>query len=114
VTKAQRILLEEAARAFDDNLSLLGRYLIKYLLDGKTTLEKLLCKYQAQAGGRKHMVSPEELRINKFAIYISEEEKQALSILADQGFYLPGELARILIELFLVGVIKVEDLLRVV
>jgi hypothetical protein len=41
---------------------------------------------------------------------LRQEEKQNLSILADQSFRLPGEVAGILVKLFVTGVIKDNEI----
>jgi hypothetical protein len=113
LTESQKTVLEEAAHSFDDNMSMLGRRLIQYLLSGKVTLEVLLRKYQSEVANLKNKYNLRELRSCKFVAYIGKEEKQALIALADQGFYLPGEVARILVELFLAGIIREEDIQKV-
>jgi hypothetical protein len=50
------------------------------------------------------------LRTRRLCIRLNQDEKQKLSLLADEGFYLPGEAARILMELFIMGVIKKSDI----
>jgi hypothetical protein len=51
-----------------------------------------------------------ESRNCRVCIRLRHEEKQKLNTLAYEWFYLPGELARILFELFIMGIIAKSDI----
>jgi len=111
LTENQKNTLEELISEWDIDMALAGRRLIQYLINNKTTLEELLKKYHAEYPLQGHKNSrPKELRTRRICIRLNRDEKQKLSILADEGFYLPGEAARILMELFIMGVIKKSDI----
>jgi hypothetical protein len=92
-----------------------GRRLIRHLLGHKAILLRLLQKYQAAIAGKgiescSFANRPSESRCCKISIRLNPEEKQELSLLAYEWFYLPGELARILFELFIMGIIGKNDI----
>lgn len=112
LTEAQAGIFQDIIRNWrhEVNMSLVGRRLLQYLLSGKATLEELLRKYQAEFPdlGRKN--KSRESRDYKFSIYVDREDKQNISTLGEHGFYLPGEVARILVELFIKRVITENDI----
>jgi hypothetical protein len=92
-------------------MALVGRRLVQHLIGNKITWEELLKKYHATYSPQiPKNKGPNDLRTCKICIRISWEEKQKLNLMAEQGFYLPGEAARILMELFLKGIIKKSDI----
>jgi hypothetical protein len=110
LTGSQKIALERLSSDWGVNMAVVGRRLIQYLLSGKLTLQELLRRYQAEVKSCGLKSKPAETRTSKLGIRVSEDEKRKLSVLADQHFYLPGEAARILVELFIMGVIEKSDI----
>ncbi|MCL2024092.1 MAG: hypothetical protein FWG82_06970 [Oscillospiraceae bacterium] len=117
LTKRQKTAVEELAAAWDIDMATIARRLIQLLLSKKTTLPELLEKYRAaHADGSPSRAyartNSGSLRRKEYRVCIrlTQDEKQVLNILADEGFYLPGELAGILLELFVAGVIKKSDI----
>jgi hypothetical protein len=74
------------------------------------TLPDLLQKYSAESSTGNFKTGTQELRNCKVSIRLTRDEKQKLIALAAEGFYLPGELARILLKLFIRGVIGIKEL----
>ena len=111
LTKTQKDALKQLIKEWDIDMALVGRRLVQHLISNKTTLWELLKKYHAaypvSLSKNKEL---NELRTCKVCIRISWEEKQKLNQLAEEGFYLPGETARILMELFIAGIIKKSDI----
>jgi hypothetical protein len=85
-------------------LSLLVRYFIYGTLNGILTLNTLLKEYQKLQRDRNNK------KACKANFSITEREFQELNDLANQGFYLPGELAGILAELLLAGIIDTDSI----
>ena len=110
LTESQKVKLEEITGDWGIDMAQIGRRLIRHLLDNKVTLLGLLQKYQAVVAGKKTVYRPIESRNYRICIRLLHEEKQRLSTLADEWFYLPGELARILFELFIIGIIGKNDI----
>jgi hypothetical protein len=119
LTEPQKITLEEKIRDWGLDMAAVGRRLIRHLLNNKTILLSLLQKYQAEVANRgigagsescPSTNRPSEPRGCKICIRLTPEEKQKLSLLAYEWFYLPGELARILFELFIMGIIEKNDI----
>ena len=112
LTKAQAGIFQDIIRNWrhEVNMSLVGRRLLQYLLSGKATLEELLRKYQAEFLDLARKNKSRVLRDYKFSIYVNQEDKQNLSTLGEHWFYLPGEVARILVELFIKRVITENDI----
>jgi hypothetical protein len=115
LTESQKIALEEMIRDWGLGTAAVGRRLIRYLLGNKATLLELLQKYQAEVAdkrGKSRSLTnkPLESRHCKICIRLNPEEKQKLSLLAYEWFYLPGELGRILFELFIMGIIEKNDI----
>jgi hypothetical protein len=115
LTESQKNALEEMIRDWGLDTAAVGRRLIRYLLGNKTILLELLQKYQAEvankgSASRSFRNRPPESRRCKISIRLNPEEKQKLSLLANEWFYLPGELARILFELFIMGIIEKNDI----
>jgi hypothetical protein len=114
LTEQQKIALEEMTRDWGLDMAAIGRRLIHHLLGNKTMLLSLLQKYQAEVGKEigpcPFTNRPSEPRCDKVSIRLTPEEKQKLSFFAYEWFYLPGELARILFELFIMGIIEKKDI----
>jgi hypothetical protein len=91
-------------------MALAGRRLLRYFLSGKIALPELLAKYNAKCLNSDLEDRSRELKKRKLFIRMTRDEKRKLILLAEEGFYLPGELARILVELFIKEVIRKEDL----
>jgi hypothetical protein len=115
LTEAQKIALEETIRNWGLDMAAVGRRLIRYLLSNNAMLLHLLQKYQAGVADKgigpcPFTNRPSEPRCCKVCIRLTPEEKQKLSLLAYEWFYLPGELTRILFELFIMGIIEKNDI----
>jgi hypothetical protein len=110
LSESQKNEMEQLIRGWDVNMALVGRRLIQYLLSDKTNLLELLRKYHAEATVRELKIKTFESRTYRVNIRLSREEKQKLILLAEEGFFLPGEIARILMELFIVGIIRKSDI----
>ncbi|MCL2024090.1 MAG: hypothetical protein FWG82_06960 [Oscillospiraceae bacterium] len=110
LTESQKSELEAITRDWGIEMATVGRRLILRLLDNKVTLLGLLQKYQAAAADKKITSRPAESRNCRICIRLLREEKQKLNLLADEWFYLPGELARILFELFIMGIIGKNEI----
>ena len=110
LTESQKAALEEIIRDWDVEMATVGRRLVRYLLEHKITLLELLQKYQAGVADKRIANKPTESRNYRVSIRLLHEEKQKLNELANEWFYLPGELARILLELFIMGVIEKNDI----
>lgn len=110
LSESHKKALEEIIHDWDVNMALVGRRLIQYLLSDKTTLLGLLQKYHAEGAVRKLKLKTSESRTSRVCIRLSRDEKQKLSTLAEEGFFLPGEIARILVELFIIGIIDKNDI----
>jgi hypothetical protein len=85
-------------------MSLLVRYFIYGVFGGELNVEKLLknhLKLQRDKRSRKTC---------KMTLRIKESEFRKLDNLANQWFYLPGELTGILVELFTIGVINLNNI----
>ena len=119
LTERQKTAMEEFSADLDIDMAAIGRRLIQHLLAKKAALPELLGKYRtASASGdlilTHSYANQKDLRRKKHrvSIRLTRDEKQGLNVLADEGFYLPGELAGILLELFVSGVIKKSDIWR--
>ena len=110
LTESQKAGLEEITRDWGIEMATVGRRLIRYLLGNKITLLELLQKYQTEVANKKIVNRPTESRSHRICIRLLREEKQKLNSLANEWFYLPGELARILFELFVMGIIGKNDI----
>ena len=110
LTESQKTTLEEITHDWGIEMATVGRRLIRHLLGNKITLLELLQKYQAGAADKKTGNRPAESRNYRICIRLPHEEKQKLNELANEWFYLPGELARILFELFIMGIIERNDI----
>jgi hypothetical protein len=94
-------------------MAVIGRRLIQALLENRINLLEILQKYDAEftaTGFKRRRPESSDRRNCRVRIRLTEEEMRKLITLADRGFYLPGELARILLELFIKGVIGQSDL----
>jgi hypothetical protein len=110
LTKKEKTALEEFARGWDVDMALVARRLIQYLIRNRVSLPELLQKHHVESAFAKLKNKAPKSRTCRLGIRIRQEEKQALIVLADRGFYLPGEAARILLILFITGVIKKNDI----
>jgi hypothetical protein len=110
LTPSQKIALAERIRDWDIDMALAGRRLIRYFLSGKMALSKLLAEYNAKCLNGDLEGRSTERKNRKLFIRMTRDEKRKLILLAEEGFYLPGEVARILVELFIKEVIRKEDL----
>ena len=119
MTERQRTAMEEFAADWDINKAAIGRRLIQHLIAQKAALPELLRKYRAASASEdlalthSYPIPKDFLRKkHRVCIRLTQDEKQRLNVLAGEGFYLPGELAGILLELFISGVIKKSDIWR--
>jgi len=110
LTESQKVTLEEIIRDWDIEMATIGRRLIRHLIQHRITLLELLKKYQAGIAKKRIANRLAESRNYRICIRLLHEEKQKLNELANEWFYLPGELARILFELFIMGIIEKRDL----
>jgi hypothetical protein len=88
-------------------LSLLIRYFIHGVRSGELILEELLQEHQNLQRDRNGK------KTGKVTLRIKESEYRELNDLANQWFYLPGELAGILAELFEAGIIDIHRIWNV-
>jgi hypothetical protein len=102
LTENERSALEEFALRWDIDLALVVRRLIQYFIKNKPSLPKLLEKYPAP----DFADSTAESITQKVSVRLRQEEKQVLNFLAYKAFRLPGETARILVKLYITGVIE--------
>jgi hypothetical protein len=119
LTDRQKAAIEELADGWDIDMATIGRRLIQLLLSKKASLTELLEKYHvvhaSDNSTLEHAhVTPATRRRKEYrvSIRLTQEEKQELNILAEEAFHLPGEMGGILIELFIAGVIKKNDIWR--
>ena len=110
LTQSQKAALEEIVHDWDIEMATVGRRLVRHLIQHRITLLELLKKYQAGVANKRNSNRLTESRSYRICIRLLHEEKQKLNELANEWFYLPGELARILFELFIMGVIEKGDL----
>jgi hypothetical protein len=110
LTEFQKTELEVISSDWGIEMAMIGRRLIRYLIGNKVTLLELLQKYQAGVAAERFASRLPESRNHRICIRLRHDEKQKLNVLANQWFYLPGELARILLELFIMGVIEKSDI----
>jgi len=110
LSDSQKLMLEELISDWGVDMAQVGRRLIRHLLENKITLLELLQKYQAEIAAKSIVNRQPETRTYRICIRMPHEEKQKLNELANEWFYLPGELARILFELFIMGIIKKNDI----
>ena len=112
LTEHEKTVMEKLAADWDIDMAAIGRRLIRHILARKVTLPELFEKYRTTSVSENpssinNNTNQEDLRHRyRISIRLTEDEKQELNVLANEGFYLPGELARILLELFISGVIK--------
>jgi hypothetical protein len=111
LTEKQRAIMQEFVTAWDLDMAVIGRRLIQYFIGRKVTLEELLKKYNANYLNKtfkdKVFDSP---RTYKFRIHLTRDEKQKLDMLGTEWCCLPGEVARIVVDLFLLGIIGKNDI----
>jgi hypothetical protein len=109
LTETEKNAIENfvAARGFD--IATIARRLVQILLSGKVTLPELLRKYRETPISRETTNKIPELRIHRISVRLSEREEEKLSFLANGAFYRPSELIRILLRLFVIGIIKPSD-----
>ena len=116
LTASEREALEKFVCVCGLEMAAVARCLLLALINGKVTLPELLQKYRNKA---KEPASSEkiqefktsELRIHRVCIRLTTEEKQELTALAHENFHSPAELARILLKLFIMGVIRPGDIM---
>ena len=118
LTEHEKTVMEELAADWDIDMAAIGRRLLQHILAKKITMPELLDKYRTISVSENpsfisNHTNSEDLRHRyRISIRLTEDEKQGLNILANEGFYLPGELARILLALFISGVIKKGEIWR--
>ena len=118
LTEHEKAVMEELSADWDIDMAAIGRRLLQHILAKKITMPELLDKYRTISTSENpspisNNTNQEDLRHRyRISIRLTENEKQELNILANEGFYLPGELARILLELFISGVIKKGEIWR--
>ena len=110
LTRTQKTALKEIIRDWGVDMAQVGRRLVRHLIDNKVSLMGLLQKYQAGIAGKKITYKLSESRNHRICIRLLHEEKQKLDESANEWFYLPGELARIMFELFIMGIIEKNDI----
>jgi hypothetical protein len=110
LTTQEKAALEEFAHGWDVDMALVARRLIQYLIKNRVSLPELLQKHHVETAFAKPKNKAPKSRTCRIGIRIRQEEKQELIVLADRGFYLPGEAARILVILFITGIIEKNDI----
>jgi hypothetical protein len=111
VTESEKNAVEEyaAERGFD-TATIVG-CLIQILLSGKRTLPEFLQRYKDAFMDKGFANKIPELRIHRIAVRLSQKEKEELTVLAAGAFYRPGQLVRILLQLFVAGIIEPREIL---
>jgi hypothetical protein len=102
LTKNERSVLEEFTARWKVAKALLVRRVIQYFIESGLSLPEFLEKYRAPGV----VYRTAERRVCRVSVRLMPGEKNTLDILAYKGFYLPGEAARILMTLYLTGVIS--------
>jgi hypothetical protein len=110
LTESEKNAIEQCVAALDFDTPTLARRLIWLLLSGKRTLPELLLRYKDALTGNEFTNKAPELRIHRIAIRISQREKEKLAVLADEAFYRPGKLVRILLQLLALGIIELSEI----
>jgi hypothetical protein len=118
MNESQENFLRKAAHDWGISMSAVLRRLIAYALrrifvERSLTLECLLKQYQAMCENTTFTDGfsvKNEKKTFKTSVRLLEEDYKKLNVLAEHGFYLPGELVSILIELFVAGVIFKSDI----
>jgi Arc/MetJ-type ribon-helix-helix transcriptional regulator len=116
MNESQKDFLREVALDWGISMSAVLRRLISYALhrisEHSLTLEGLLKQYQAlhvnTASGDSY--AKNDKKTYKTSVRLQEEDYRQLNVLAEHGFYLPGELVSILVELFIAGVVAKNDI----
>jgi hypothetical protein len=109
LTESEKNAVEEyaAERGFD-TATIVG-CLIQILLSGKRTLPELLQKYEDAFIDKGFVNKAPGLRIHRITVRLSQKEKEELTVLAAGAFYRPGQLVRILLQLFVAGIIEPRE-----
>ncbi|MDR3230138.1 MAG: hypothetical protein LBT65_01745 [Synergistaceae bacterium] len=110
LTKSEKAALEKLTAVWDLDAAVIGRRLIQSLLRGKMSLPALLQKYRKKSAAEEPESRFHESRAYRVYIRMTRDEMRKLSALADEGFYFPGTMARILMELLLMGIIEQNDI----
>jgi hypothetical protein len=110
LTESEKDAIEQCVAALDFDTPTLARRLIWLLLSGRRTLPELLQRYKDALTGNEFTNKALELRIHRIAIRISQREKEKLAVLADEAFYRPGKLVRILLQLLALGIIEFSEI----
>jgi hypothetical protein len=107
LTDGQKEELKSMSDALGINVNVLLNFLIRYFIygtaNGNLTLESLLIKYQKLQRDTNN-------KTRKITLRIKEEEFKKFNVLANQWLYLPGELAGILTELLIAGIIDINSI----
>jgi hypothetical protein len=107
LTEKQKAVMEELIAYWDLDMAVIGRRLIQYFIARKVVLAELLKKYNADFLNEKFKGGVfDSPRNYKFRIHLTREEKQKLDALGEEWCCLPGEVARILVDLFIFGIIE--------
>jgi hypothetical protein len=111
LTETEKNVIEKSVAALGFNAATITRCLIQVLLSGKRTLPELLQRYKDAFMGKELANKAPELRIHRITVRLSQKEKEKLAVLAAGIFYRPGQLVRILLQLFVAGIIEPREFL---
>jgi hypothetical protein len=118
MNNSQKIVMRRMTSNWGIGMSAVLRRLISYVVyrvftKRNLTLENLLKEYQKSCTDNNfsgNFSARNDKKTYKVSVRLSEKDYHELNTLAEQGFYLPGELLSILVELLSAGIIAKHDI----
>ena len=117
LTPSEMSALENIISVSGFEVAAFVRWLLLALINGKVRLQELLQKYrekinEPKGSGRNREHKTSELKIHRVCVRLTQREKHELNVLAQENFYRPAELIRIILILFVMGVVKPSDIME--